>query len=308
MKIKLSAEWLSDCGGCHCGIIDLHEKILGLLDDVDLVHFPILTDIKDYPPADIGIVSGAVRNAHERRMAEQMRASCKLILGFGTCAVFGGISGAGGIHTRKEIMDAVFLKNPTTRADAEPTGAPRLEETVSPLDGVIDVDLYLAGCPPHPKYILDSLRAILDKREIPLNPRSVCAACERRMTKRSDLKTIKRFSEGIPDSGTCFLSEGYVCLGSVTAERCLSPCPNNGIVCTGCAGPTVQIMREPHRDIRTELSERLSLLTGMDKDGVRKTIEEFSKTHYAYAMASPIIGRKPTFLIHQWLKEADERP
>jgi F420-non-reducing hydrogenase small subunit len=308
MKMRLSAEWLSDCGGCHCGMIDLHETIFKLLDDVDLVHFPILTDTKDYPVADIGIVSGAIRNAHERRMAEQMRASCRVILGLGTCAVFGGISGAGGIHTREEIMDAVYLKNPTTGADGEPTEAPPLEKTVSPLDAAIDVDFYLPGCPPHPKYILEALLAILNKKDVVLDARSVCASCERRMIKRPDIKTMKGFGEGSPEAETCFLSEGILCLGSVTAERCLSPCPNNGIVCTGCGGPTVQIMREPNRDIRTELSERISLLTGINREDARETIERFSKTHYAYAMASPIIGGKPTFLIHQWLKEADERP
>ena len=34
-KITLNTEWLSDCGGCHVAIVDLHEKILGSLKKIE---------------------------------------------------------------------------------------------------------------------------------------------------------------------------------------------------------------------------------------------------------------------------------
>lgn len=73
------------------------------------------------------------------------------------------------------------------------------------------------------------------------------------------------------------------------------------MVCTGCAGPTVQILQEPNRDIRTEIALRMSMLTKIGEADVLEELEMFSKTHYAYAMASDMIGKKPTFLIKKWI-------
>ena len=99
-KIKLNTEWLSVCGGCHVSIVDMHEKILNLLESIEIQRCPLLMDIKGYPEADVGIISGAIRNAHDREAAEKMRASCQRILALGTCAVYGGLPGAALAHSR----------------------------------------------------------------------------------------------------------------------------------------------------------------------------------------------------------------
>ena len=77
-------------------------------------------------------------------------------------------------------------------------------------------------------------------------------------------------------------------------------------MCTGCAGPTIQILQEPNRDIRTEIAQRMSMLTRIDEAEILDELETFSKTHYAYAMASDMIGRKPTFLIKKWMNRQME--
>jgi F420-non-reducing hydrogenase small subunit len=141
---------------------------------------------------------------------------------------------------------------------------------------------------------------------------------------KSDVGSLKRWLEDIPcDDDKCFLSQGYLCLGSVTIDRCLLPCcPNQGMPCIGCAGPTPQVILEPNRDIRTEIAERISRLAIKKKEGekeekfeerleerykdVLKDIELFSKTHYAFVMASPLIHRKNTFNIKKWIHEAEE--
>lgn len=301
---KLSTEWLSVCGGCHVSLVDLHEKIISLLESVEICHSPVLTDIKDFPEADIGILSGAIRSAHNREIAEKMRESCKAVIAFGTCAVFGGISGAGSVHTRDEIFDAVYRKNKTTVTNTVPgNGVSHLEETVVPLDMAIDVDLYLPGCPPHPSFTLRAINALLKEKTPSESYQSVCGRCKREMIKTKVTK-LKRFSEGIADESVCFLSQGYLCFGSVTLDRCLSPCPKKGMVCTGCSGPMIHILQEPNIDIRTEMAERISMLTEIKAEDVIREIEKFSKTHYAYAMASTMIGKKPTFLIKQWMGQS----
>ncbi len=304
-KVRLNTDWLCDCGGCHVAIVDLHEKILKVLEDIEIQKCPVLTDVKDYPEADIGILTGSIRTEHDRHAAEEMRKKCKTIIAFGTCAVYGGLHGAGLAHTKEEIMDYVYKSTPTTKTDFVPsTDITGLEHVVTPIDEVIDVDLYLPGCPPHAHFIFESLSSLIEGREAKAGQETVCAGC-RRVMKKTDVTSILDSQEGIPDDDVCFLSQGYICLGSVTLDRCLAPCPNHGGMCTGCAGPTMQILSEPNHDIRTEVSERMSKLTNIEEDTIINHMEKSAKTHYAYAMATKMIGNKPTFLIQKWIADVE---
>jgi len=56
MKTRISTEWLSGCSGCHVAVVDLHEKLVNLLDDVEFVRIPVLMDEKGYPEAEVGLV------------------------------------------------------------------------------------------------------------------------------------------------------------------------------------------------------------------------------------------------------------
>ena len=306
-KIRLNTEWLCDCGGCHVALVDLHEKILNVLESVEIQKCPVLTDEKLYPEADIGILTGSIRTEHDRHAAEEMRKKCKTIIAFGTCAVYGGLHGAGLAHSREEIMDHVYRKSPTTTTDFFPDSEiTSLEKLVTPIDEVIDVDLYLPGCPPHAHFIFEGLSSLIENRQPKARQETVCAGCKRTM-KKTEVTEIKASHEGMPDDDTCFLSQGYICLGSVTLDRCLAPCPNHGVMCTGCAGPTMQILTEPTHDIRTEISERMSRLTKIDAQAIKTHMEKSAKTHYAYAMATKMIGNKPTFLINKWIADVEAR-
>jgi F420-non-reducing hydrogenase small subunit len=302
-EVTLNTEWLSDCSGCHIAIVDLHEKILNVLQAVKIQRCPVLTDIKDYPHATVGLVSGAIRNEHDRHAAIEMRKCCDIIVAWGSCAVFGGPAGAGNIHTPEEIVRAVYLENKTTTPAAPPfREVSPLESVVSPIDSVIEVDLYLPGCPPHPAFIFEALTALVEGRQPEVNRRSVCAKCKRSMEK-TDVSEIKSNFEGIPNNEQCFLSQGYPCMGSVTIDRCMAPCPANGVPCTGCAGATMQILTEPNRDIRTEIAERMARLTKIDHDKIVVSLERASKSHYSYTMATSMIGNKPTFHIKKWIED-----
>lgn len=305
-KARLNLEWLSDCGGCHVAVVDLHERILDVLGAAEIQHCPVLTDVKGYPAARVGLVSGAIRSAHDRHLAEQMRASCDVIIALGTCAVYGGVPGAGAVHPRGEILAAVYERNRTTEASAPPAveGA-RLESGVMPLDEAIRVDYYLPGCPPHPKFIFQALRGLLEGRPAEVETENVCGRCPRTMRK-GGAAALRELHEVADEGSICFLSQGILCLGSVTLDRCLAPCPASGMICTGCAGPSLQILTEPNRDLRTELAERVSRLTAIDRATVVTAIQRSAKSHYSYAMACPMIGGKPTFQIHQWIRERED--
>jgi F420-non-reducing hydrogenase small subunit len=281
-------------------MVDLHEKLLGLVDEVDFVRVPVLMDEKGYPSADIGIVEGAVRSHHDREALEKMRASVDKLIAFGSCAVYGGPSGLGWLHDRDEVMAAVYDGGPTNAGGERPDAdAPTLEDSVIPIDEVVEVDAYLPGCPPHPYFIAAGLRAVLGASDLALTHMSVCADCDRKMVKTDGVE-LRRGEVTADKDAVCFLSQGVICLGSVSLNRCQAQCPKAGVACFGCAGPSVDLITEPHLDLRNMVGRRLNLLTGIPVEDVTRYFEEDAKTLYAYAVASPVIHGKPTVEMREW--------
>ncbi len=300
MKASVSTEWLSGCSGCHVAVVDLHEKLLGLVDQVDFKRIPVLMDEKGYPEADVGIVEGAVRSEHDRTALLKMRSSSKTLIAFGSCAVYGGPSGLGWLHRRGDVLDTVFGRGPTnTKGERPDADAPRLEDSVVPVDEVVTIDLYLPGCPPHPYFIAAGLRSCIDASAPPLTGGTVCAGCNRKMTKCQDV-ALRPGAVTAADPELCFLSQGVICLGSVSLNRCQSPCPNAGVACTGCAGPSIDLITEPHLDLRTMVARRMNMLIGIEAEQVIAYFEREAKTFYAYAVASPVIFNKPTVEMQVW--------
>jgi len=306
MKGRISTEWLSGCSGCHVAVVDLHEKLLNLVEMAEFVRLPVLMDEKGYPEADVGIVEGAVRSEHDREALRKLRGSVKTLIAFGSCAVYGGPSGIGWLHGRDRIIDRVYGGGPTNAGDERPDdNAVRLEEGVIPVDEVVEVDLYLPGCPPHPYFIAAAIASVLGAASPTLTGKTVCADCKRQMVKKSGVG-LQRGAVTADDDTLCFMSQGVICLGSVTLNRCLTPCPDTGIVCTGCNGPSLDIVAEPHLDIRALLARRMGLLLGLPPDEVKDYIEKEAKTFYSYCLSSPAIYRKPTMEIREWAGDEPE--
>ena len=233
--------------------------------------------------------------------AHEMRKSCKKIVAFGTCPVYGGPHSSSYAHSNDELLDVAFRNNPTTRSKVAPDQVPRLLDGNRPLDSEIEVDLYIPGCPPHAAYIFDGLIALLKGTEQRIGRHNVCYNCRRRMAK-TDVAQIRRAYDGTFDPEVCFLSQGCLCFGSVTLDRCLAPCMSVGVPCFSCGGPSEAVVLEPQKDVRTEMALRMSHLTKIPYATVVKEIEQQAKTHFAYAMASPVFRQKPTFLLKKWIR------
>jgi F420-non-reducing hydrogenase small subunit len=303
-KVTVSFEWLSGCSGCEVSIVDLHERLLAVLEQIDIVRLPILMDVKDYPKAALGIITGALRTDHDIECAKRMRASCDAILAFGTCAVYGGPQGSGYAHAPGELAETSFVKNPTTSTHFVPSeGLPKLlEQGVLPLNAAIPVDLYLPGCPPHAYYVFEALKSVLNNRPPEFGEHNVCFHCDRHM-KHTEVAALRRIHEGPVEQDTCFLSQGVLCMGSATLDRCRGACPTRGMPCSGCTGPSESIVLEPNRDIRTEVATRMAMITKIPEATITQEIEKRAKTYYAYAMASPVFRQKPTFLLRRWIAQ-----
>jgi F420-non-reducing hydrogenase small subunit len=170
------------------------------------------------------------------------------------------------------------------------------------LDAAIPVDLYLPGCPPHAYYVFEALSSVLNKKAPEFGAHNVCFHCDRKM-KHTEVASLRRVHEGAIDKEACFLSQGILCMGSATMDRCRGACPTRGAPCTGCTGPSESIVLEPNRDVRSEIATRMSMMTKIPKETIVTEIEKRSKTYYAYAMASPVFRQKPTFLLRRWISQ-----
>jgi F420-non-reducing hydrogenase small subunit len=151
--------------------------------------------------------------------------------------VYGGPQGSGYAHAQSELAETAFVKNPTTSTHFVPDkGVPKLlDEGVLPLDAAIKVDLYLPGCPPHAYYVFEALRSVLDGKPPQFGEHNVCFHCDRHM-KHTEVSALRRVHEGVIEKETCFLSQGILCMGSATLDRCAAPAPPGACPVRGVPG------------------------------------------------------------------------
>jgi NAD-reducing hydrogenase small subunit len=145
--IRLATVWLSGCSGCHMSLLNMHQGLLEILAQCDLVYSPLM-DSKEYPyGVDIALVEGAVANEDNQEMAWIIRQRTGVVISLGDCAVNGNVSAL-----RNPAGLAATVERSYGKTAFEPE-LNRLEARVLPLHQVIRVDAFLPGCPPDPALI-----------------------------------------------------------------------------------------------------------------------------------------------------------
>lgn len=205
MAVKVASEWLNACSGCEISIVDMGERLLDILEVAQFVHLPALMDHKyfgqlgdgryiEIPEADVGIISGGLRNEEHVEVARAFRKSCNTIIALGTCATHGGIPALANTYTNQEILERYYGTETTDRPAAFPhENLPALLDTCQALDEEIDVDIYMPGCPPHPDHIFNALVALVEGRPPALPEKSVCDTCPTRREGKGALSGVRRF-------------------------------------------------------------------------------------------------------------------
>jgi len=293
-KLKLASYWAAACGGCDTAILDIHEKILDLAAAADIVLWPIATDFKyadvDAMPdghIDVTLFHGAIRNSENKHLAKLLRAKSKTLVAFGSCAHLGGIPALANLFNKAQVFDRVYRKSPSTDnpqgVEPQPTTAvpegkltiPEFYDTVRPLDHVVDVDYYVPGCPPTPKQIWNVVTAIVGGQLPPrgsvvgASDKTQCDECQR---KKNDKKVLgfKRIATTAPDPDTCFLEQGFICMGPVTRGGCDTRCQLSGVACRGCYGPPPGVIDQGAKAI----SAIASIIEAKDEAEVERIMEE----------------------------------
>ena len=164
-KIKVATVWLGGCSGCHMSFLDLDERLVDLTKLIDITASPI-TDVKEIPPVDVGIVEGCVNNTDQEHELKMLRERCKVLIALGDCAVTGNIPGLRNQFTLKDCLLRAYEQTESTKISCIPNDpvVPVLNAKAHPLQEVVKVDLSIPGCPPDADVIWYALTELLAGR------------------------------------------------------------------------------------------------------------------------------------------------
>ena len=293
MRPRLSCEWLHACSGCEIALLNCGERLLALLERVEIVHFPLLMDHKysdrgdaaeiALPEAEIGLVSGGVASEEHLAVLRAMRRQCRTLVALGTCATHGGIPALCNQWPVDQAMGTVF--SGVGGNNTYPVEVPAPLDRVYSIDEQVTVDLCVPGCPPRPETIVAVIEALLAGEKPPLPNKSVCETCPTVRAGKGQ-RTVHRFlanADYDPRAPVaemrCLLEQGLLCMGPVTAGGCGGPdaplCIRARVPCRGCYGP-----------VRPGGNPLLDMLNGLASNGIdhrtivdRRSLLRFSGAH-----------------------------
>ena len=302
--MKIAIEELAGCSGCTIAVLDLHEMLLNVIEKAEIVYSPVIMDVKEPPEGiDIAFVTGAVRNEENRERLKMIRKRSKVLVALGTCACYGGVSGLSMLSSNEEIFNKVYRNGATVGEDGKiPSGVPPFTYRAFAVGDLAIMDYYITGCPPKENFLREIIPALIAGDSIDLSRKSVCSECDRKMGSVEGWK-LKRRYEGVPDREHCLLGQGYLCLGPVTFGRCGASCPKNNVPCHGCNGPSLDILREPCRDLYNMMVRRISDLTDHKEREIEEELYDVAHTMYPFTIGSLIMEDKENSRIRDLVKE-----
>jgi NAD-reducing hydrogenase small subunit len=167
-KRRLATCSLAGCFGCHMSLLDIDERIIELVELVDLDKSP-LNDKKEFDcVVDVGFVEGGCANEHDVHVLRQFREDCRILVAVGACAITGGVPAMRNLVGLRECLEEAYLKGPTIENRGlipNDEDLPLLLDRVYPAHEVVKIDYFLPGCPPSADTIWNGLRALLTGQE-----------------------------------------------------------------------------------------------------------------------------------------------
>lgn len=316
-KPKIAIYWCASCGGCEEAVVDLAEDILGVVEKLDIVFWPVAMDFKKkdieaMPDKSIvaTLLNGAIRTSEQEEMAHLLRRKSVYMIAYGACSHLGGIPGLANQFTREQILRFVYEDGPSNvnpqKMRPKPRYAnnghdltlPELRNTVRSLDQVVEVDYYIPGCPPTPKVTKDAIATLLDGRlpakgSVLAPDVALCDQCPRKDSKPTDLSFTQfwRPHQKEIDPEKCLLAQGLLCIGPATRAGCEALCPKGNMPCTGCFGPTSRV-KDQGAKILSSICSNIAPKDEYQIDEVLSTIPDPVGTFYRYSLARSILRRK----------------
>ncbi|NLC31572.1 MAG: hypothetical protein GX765_05995, partial [Candidatus Moranbacteria bacterium] len=247
-KPKIAIVSLTSCEGCQFALLDLGERFLELVKQVEMVDWGMIEDEEDPGVAlDIAFVEGTPITEGNIETLKKIRERSKLLVVIGNCAAMGGIPEIKNYQEGKNTIKYVYRY-------IQGINNPEIKE----VDNFVKVDFVFPGCPIDGEEFLKYFPSLL-KGEIPQIPdQPVCVECKARGNK-------------------CLLLEGKPCFGPMILGGCYAVCPTARMGCQGCRGlrpkGNVKAMRATLKKMMTD--EEFENVTEIF--GLRDDIEERAK-------------------------------
>lgn len=318
-KPKLAIYWAASCGGCDIAILDIEEKILGVVDFFDPIFWPCVLDFK-YDDvramADNSITltlfNGAIRSDENYEIAKLLRQKSVVLCAFGSCAAEGCIPGLANLYDKESILEYVYKKSPSLdnpnnvipQPECEvPEGKvyiPNLWNTVRTLGQTVDVDYIIPGCPPQSDQIATVIGVVIDilKNGKPLPPKgtilgasekSCCDECPRERNIKKIKKFIRPF-EKVTDPNLCLMEQGIICMGPATRSGCGAKCVKAGVPCRGCYGLPSNI-RDQGAKMASAIASIIDSTNPSEIEAIIDTIPDPIGTFYRFSLPDSMLRR-----------------
>lgn len=163
-KVRIATVWLDGCSGCHMSFLDIDQQIVAIAELVDIIYSPIV-DIKKFPGAvDVTLVEGAVSSQEDVEKVHTIRLATKLLVSFGDCAVTANVPAMRNQYKVEEVLKRAYVENATLNPQIPHVGLPRLLKKARPIHEIVNVDLFVPGCPPPSDAIYFVLGELLEGR------------------------------------------------------------------------------------------------------------------------------------------------
>src|SRR5512143_1858240 len=108
-KPKFAMYWACSCGGCEIAVLNIHEKILDVDANFEVVFWPVVMDAK-YKDVEamadgeitLCLFNGAMRTDENEHMARLLRRKSKILVAFGSCANEGSVLALANLSSLKD--------------------------------------------------------------------------------------------------------------------------------------------------------------------------------------------------------------
>ena len=144
--------------------LDIDERLIDIADLIDVVYSPIV-DPKEFPEnVDVTLVEGAVSNEDDLEKIKKIRSRTKILISLGDCAVTSNVPGMRNYYKVAALEERAYVENAEVNPVPPNQVIPPLLARSKPIHHVVDVDLFLPGCPPPADAIFHVLSELLNGR------------------------------------------------------------------------------------------------------------------------------------------------
>jgi len=211
---------LTGCSGCEMALLNADEWI----EEFDLGYMNLVMSIYDIPEVEVLLVSGGVQTEEDLYKLRRAVPRADQVVAVGICAISGGMVNLGVRPEAREEFLTITDRN----------HLPDLLPRCRPVDAIVDVDLYLPGCPPTPELFMALLRKSVDMKIA----RTVCQECGLKKDREMRPTHLLGTQQGEVMEDICLINQGFLCVGTSTRGGCRAICTKAGYPCVGCRGPS----------------------------------------------------------------------